>query len=176
MYILIVVLFAYLLLLYSKFEWAENVAVQACTKKLSSKQICSTTKWFLWKLDNLSHLYNSTNLDISLVHHMSTNPFFWIYWFCSQFRSQFCLFSLACSIRMSHWHHTMVDGTEFWLTCMRLKLLRKAGIPYSKASRYMASSCTDLAGARFWIGSKNIWVARFCTFLHDFAHFCTFFW
>ena len=28
---------------------------------------------------------------------------------------------------------------------------------YSKASRYTASSCTDLAGARFWIG----WVALF---------------
>ena len=28
---------------------------------------------------------------------------------------------------------------------------------YSKASRYMASSCTDLAGASFWIGSKKIW-------------------
>jgi hypothetical protein len=39
---------------------------------------------------------------------------------------------------------------------------------YSKASRYTASSCTDLAGARFWIGSKNIWDARFCTFLHVF--------
>ena len=53
----IVVPFAYLLSWYSKFEWAENVAVQARTKKLSGKQICCTTKWFLWKLDNLSHLY-----------------------------------------------------------------------------------------------------------------------
>merc|ERR1719464_1647010 len=33
------------------------MAVQACTKKLSSKQICCRTNWFLWKLDNLSHLY-----------------------------------------------------------------------------------------------------------------------
>ena len=41
-------------------------------------------------------------------------------------------------------------------------------IDYSKALRYTASSCTDLAGARFWIGSKNIWDARFCTFLHVF--------
>ena len=31
---------------------------------------------------------------------------------------------------------------------------------YSKASRYTASSCTDLAGARFWIGSKKIWDER----------------
>ena len=31
------------------------------------------------------------------------------------------------SIRMSHWRHTMVNGTEFWITCKRLKLLRKAG-------------------------------------------------
>ena len=31
---------------------------------------------------------------------------------------------------------------------------------YSKASRYTALSCTDLAGARFWIGSKKIWDER----------------
>ena len=43
----IVVPFAGLLSSYSKFERAENAAVQARTKKLSSKQICSTTKWFL---------------------------------------------------------------------------------------------------------------------------------
>ena len=43
----IVVPFAYLLSSYSKFEWAENAAVQACTKMLSGKQICCTTKWFL---------------------------------------------------------------------------------------------------------------------------------
>ena len=28
---------------------------------------------------------------------------------------------------------------------------------HSKASRFTASSCTDLAGAHFWIGSKNSW-------------------
>ena len=43
----IVVPFAYLLSSYSKFEWAENAAIQARTKKLSGKQICCTTKWFL---------------------------------------------------------------------------------------------------------------------------------
>ena len=47
-------------------------------------------------------------------------------------------------------------------------------LKYSKASRYTASSCTDLAGARFWIGSKNVWDARFYTFLHVFARFCMF--
>ena len=52
----IVVPFEYLLSSYSKFEWAENAAVQACPKKLSGKQICCTTKWFLRELDNLSHL------------------------------------------------------------------------------------------------------------------------
>ena len=30
-------------------------------------------------------------------------------------------------IRMSHWHHTIVDGAKFWITCKRQKLLRKAG-------------------------------------------------
>ena len=43
----IVVPFVYLLSSYSKFEWAKNAAIQACTKKLSSKQICCKTKWFL---------------------------------------------------------------------------------------------------------------------------------
>ena len=43
----IVVPFAYLSSSYSKFEWAENAAVQARTKKLSGKQICCRTKWFL---------------------------------------------------------------------------------------------------------------------------------
>ena len=28
-------------------------------------------------------------------------------------------------IKMSHWHHAMVDGAEFWITCKGLKLLRK---------------------------------------------------
>ena len=31
---------------------------------------------------------------------------------------------------------------------------------YSKASRYTASSYTDLDNARFWIGSKKIWDAQ----------------
>ena len=48
----ILVLFAYLLLPYSKFGWAENAAVQDRTKMLIGKQICCTTNWFLWKLDN----------------------------------------------------------------------------------------------------------------------------
>ena len=43
----ILVPFADLSSLYSKFKWAENAGVQACTKKLSSKQICCATKWFL---------------------------------------------------------------------------------------------------------------------------------
>ena len=29
-------------------------------------------------------------------------------------------------IRMSHWHQQMVDGAKFWITCKRLKVLRKA--------------------------------------------------
>ena len=31
---------------------------------------------------------------------------------------------------------------------------------YSRASRYTASSCTDLDNARFWIESKKTWDAR----------------
>ena len=43
----IIVKFAYLLLSYSKFELADKALVQSRTKKLSGKQICCTTKWFL---------------------------------------------------------------------------------------------------------------------------------
>ena len=41
-------------------------------------------------------------------------------------------------------------------------LLMRNSFPsqFSKASRYTASSCTDLAGVRFWIGSKKIWDER----------------
>ena len=42
---------------------------------------------------------------------------------------------------------------------------------YSKASRYTASSCTDLDSTRFWIGSKKPWDARFlinCYEMHVF--------
>ena len=42
----IVVPFAYLSLSYSKFEWAENPAVQARTINLSRKQICFMTKTY----------------------------------------------------------------------------------------------------------------------------------
>ena len=44
---------------------------------------------------------------------------------------------------------------------------------YSKASRYTASSCTDLDNARFCIGSKKQWDARF---LKNCCLRCTFFW
>ena len=31
------------------------------------------------------------------------------------------------SIKMSHWIHKMVDGTDFWINCQLLNLLRKGG-------------------------------------------------
>ena len=49
------------------------------------------------------------------------------------------------------------ECTHFCLLCTHYNLQRSK---YSKASRYVASSCTDLAGARFWIGSKKIWDER----------------
>ena len=83
---------------------------------------------------------------------------------------------------MNSWSHRFSQNTNTKLSRV-LPSLHRAEIltifcsyfglnDYSRASRYTASSCTDLAGAG-WIGSKNIWDARFCTFLHDFAHFCT---
>ena len=49
----------------------------------------------------------------------------------------------------------------YFVTLIALKrYCRKRWVGYSKASRYTASSCTDLAGARFWIGSKKIWDER----------------
>ena len=47
---------------------------------------------------------------------------------------------------------------------------------YSRALSSTASSCTDLAGARFWIGSKNIWDVHFClrcTFFGRFLYMST---
>ena len=84
------------------------------------------------------------------------------------------LFKL-CAVLQSHnytWSLALVE--LLWLLLMRSFEKVPNYLQYSKASRYTASSCTDLAGARFWIGSKNLWDARFCTFLHVFACFCTF--
>ena len=45
---------------------------EACTKKLSGKQICCTIKWFLWKLDNLSHLYLSIEKYYLVIPRLET--------------------------------------------------------------------------------------------------------
>ena len=54
---------------------------------------------------------------------------------------------------------------------MPIKQIEKKKKEYSKASRYTASSCTDLDSTRFWIGSKKPWDARFlinCYEMHVF--------
>ena len=48
--------------------------------------------------------------------------------------------------RNKHYNHSLEENGQ-----------RPLISSYSKASRYTASSCTDLAGALFWIGFKNIW-------------------
>ena len=58
------------------------------------------------------------------------------------FKFKFCLGQLKTSVCFHYW-----DSLMNFLT-------------YSKASRYTALSCTDLAGARFWIGAKKIWDER----------------
>ena len=35
--------------------------------KQKQMQICCTTKWFLWNVDNLSHLYNRTKLSQKVI-------------------------------------------------------------------------------------------------------------
>ena len=67
---------------------------------------------------------------------------------------------------------------RLWRPCMLLLTKSKGHMSnchYSKALSSTASSCTDLEDTRFWIGAKNTWDARFCTFLHVFARFYTFF-
>ena len=54
-----------------------------------------------------------------------------------------------------------IDSSKNFLFFNELHLL--FGIfSYSKASRYTASSCTDLDNARFWIGSKNLRCTNLC--------------
>ena len=83
------------------------------------------------------------------------------------------------SIRMSHWHHMMVDGAEFWITCKRLKLLRKAGrlqsIQNSAPSTIRWRQCDIRIGTvAHW--SWTLWYSRkiFEQFLDDF--WGDFFW
>ena len=35
------------------------------------------------------------------------------------------LWSNDTGILMSHWCHTMIDGAEFWISCQRIRMLRK---------------------------------------------------
>ena len=53
------------------------------------------------------------------------------------------------------------------------KYFRRSKLFYSRALSCTASSCMDLEDARFWIGSKNIWDARF---LMNCYLRCTDFW
>ena len=65
----------------------------------------------------------------------------------------------------------LINMLEDWLIQITM-LQKKERIGYSKASKYTASSCTDLDNARFWIGSKKFWDARFWTILPLAARFC----
>ena len=64
-----------------------------------------------------------------------------------------------------YWYYSLSCS---WLSLYERQWHTWGPFIYSKASRYTASRCTDLDNARFWIGSKNISDARFCTFLHVF--------
>ena len=69
-------------------------------------------------------------------------------------------FSSLCPIQQTH----ELDDATIDLsgnTCGIYKIKDiEVFLVYSEASRYMASSCKNLTGARFWIGSKNIWAER----------------
>ena len=62
-------------------------------------------------------------------------------------------FDTGHPIREAQGHRKVCKSGGAWSKMMGKEI-------YSKASRYTASSCTDLADARFWIGSKNIWAEQ----------------
>ena len=65
--------------------------------------------------------------NIILQGHMSNKlPRFCNWWTAKTTNTTSCLNPVALSIPMSHWCHLMLDVAEFWITCKRLKLLRKA--------------------------------------------------
>ena len=60
---------------------------------------------------------------------------------------------LFSSVICENWRSSAFKICGSFLGCI-------SNFSYSEASRYTASSCTDLDNARFWIGSKKIWDAR----------------
>ena len=62
------------------------------------------------------------------------------------------------NIWMLHWRHTMLDGAEFWISCQRLKLLRKDGhwqlIQNSVPSTIMWRQC-DIRMLMYFVGQDE---------------------
>ena len=84
--------------------------------------------WFKGQIISRIHLslpnaYKLMCFDRNINGNRDIKFFEWYYWSLHS-RKNLILYPF---IQMSHWRHTMVDGTKFWINCKRLKLLRKAG-------------------------------------------------
>ena len=85
-----------------------NLVLNLCFHDRSIALLCGlrTCTYFIGKkLCNLE----SFKLKSVLAMFQSTMPYFFY------------------TIRISHWHRQATEGAEFWISCKRLKLLRKAG-------------------------------------------------
>ena len=65
----------------------------------------------------MAKLWEAMNESFCNQHHYS---------FIKPYFQHFLILYLTC-IRMSHWRRLATEGAEFWISCKRLKLLRKAG-------------------------------------------------
>ena len=105
----------------------------------------------------------------------------WTQIFCSFFLLlSFIFFELKIhnfSLKLWHFSQSLFWTKKWWLFRSKNETWevrvwgKNRKSEYSRASRYTASSCTDLDNARFWIGSKKIWDARFlinCYLMHVF--------
>ena len=95
--------------------------------------LCASNDSF--KILTMAGLVRSSTL---VGHSQTTLTSFWLFWPPTSFTDNFYLINVDKKL-------TFMDYLSTYLM-------------YSKASRYTASSCTDLDNARFWIRSKKNWV------------------
>ena len=107
---------------------------------------CKRNNW-IWVRYKSFDITQSSNRFVYLLSHKNISQ-----WGEISFDFAF-LSSHPCGFFTIFFHTTMVKNLKKYIRKFRWVLHTS----YSKASRYTASSCTDLAGAHFWIGSKKIW-------------------
>ena len=129
-------------------------------------------------MPEIPDLWRTLTLQFTQSKNTLTNASFFMIWLPVDFITG----SLSCHLLAAKTIHRLMRGHphktwNFILSYIqkRQKKLKNSSTyfwRYSKASRYTASSCTDLDNAHFWIGSKKIWDTRIhvvktlsCTFI-----------